>query len=89
MRTYKVTIPDDKIDFFVKLMENLGISSELDTNQISKTSKLSASKRTSRSDLTTAKEGKIGNMKSKMASIKGDKSIQDVLGKIQELRNKR
>lgn len=73
MRTFKITIPDDKIDFFEQLMENLGIGSEA-IEQISQTSRKSNSPKPKRS---------------KADSVKGDKSLKDVLSKIEQIRNKR
>lgn len=89
MRTYKVTIPDDKIDFFVKLMDNLGIYSVQDMDQEMHRGKMPVSRSEKSVGATQRKEGELTNdLKSKMATIKGDKSIQDVLNKIEQLRRK-
>lgn len=82
MKTYRVMIPNDKVDFFTELMNRLGIRVETESEGEKRGSYLQSGK------TRTTSGGSSSVEKRKSEHLQADASIQDVLKKIESMRGK-
>lgn len=83
MKTVKVIIPNDKIDFFTELMDRLGIHAEVENEIGNRSSMPSQSK-----PAINEQRSSLRDVRKKMSLPQSDSSIKDVLKKIEQMRGR-